>query len=161
MSISAIDGVSGSRQSLLNMAHYSLFSSNDAMSQPQPQPPSTVSALMQVLLQTLQQGRGNMGQGGGGQRGGGFQGGCQGGPAEAAQSRAGAEAAEGADETLGSVDLDEGAHGLLDAISGLLAAIGPLFGETGDDAGGEGGGGHWSANDDAFNVASLLRANGF
>lgn len=163
MSINAIGGVSGNKQSLLHMSSY-LYLGNDVLSQPQPQPTSMLSSMMQVLLQVLKQGSGNLGQGGGGQRGGGFQGDCHGGQTETAQGYAGAdsaEAAEGTGETLDSPNLDDGAHGLLDAIAGLLAAIAPLLGGMGDDAGGGGGGGQLSANDDAFNLAGLLSANGF
>lgn len=165
MSISAIGGISGSRQAHINMADYSIYFSNDVVVQPPPQPTSMLSAMTQVLVQALQQGRSTLGQGGGGgQRGGGFQGGGYGGQAEATQGHAGADragAAEGAGETLDSVDLDAGAHGLLDAIAGLLAAIAPLLGDTGDGAGCGGGGGHLSANDDAFHIAGLLGASGF
>lgn len=168
MSISAIGGASGSRQAHINMADYSIYFSNDVVVQPplQPQPTSMLSSMMQVLVQALQPGRSNLGQGGGGgQRGGGFQGGCHGGQAEATQGHAAADsagAAGGAGETLDSVDLDAGAHGLLDAIAGLLAAIAPLLGDMGDGAGGGGGGsGQLSANEDAFHIAGLLGASGF
>lgn len=165
MSISAIGGVSGSRQAHINMADYSIYFTNDIVVQPpqQPQPTSMISTMMQVLLQALQQGRSSLGQGGGGgQRGGGFQGGCYGGQPEATQGHAGADgagAAETTGETLDGVDLDAGAHGLLDAIDGLLAAIAPLLGGMGDGAAGDGG--QLSANDDAFHIAGLLGAHGF
>lgn len=165
MSISAIGGVSGSRQAHINMADYSIYFTNDIVVQPpqQPQPTSMLTAMMQVLLQAVQQGRSTLGQGGGGgQRGGGFQGGCYGGQAEATQGHAGTDgtgAAEGTGETLDGTSLDAGAHGLLDAIDGLLAAIVPLLGGLGDSAADDGG--QLSANDDAFHIAGLLGAHGF
>lgn len=161
MSISAIGGVSGASQSLINMASYNLFFNNDAPPPPpQVGPASMVSALMQILVKVMQPGGSGLGQGGGQRGGSSYQGDCHGGNAEAAQGSDGAASAEGAAEATDGLDLHEGAHGLVDAISGLLAAIAPLLSAMG--GGNDGGGGSGlSTNDDAASLAALLSASGF
>lgn len=164
MSISAIGGVSGGNQSLINMASYQLYFNGDAPAPPpQNAPAPMVSALMQILVKVTQPGGGGLGQGGG-QRGGGgssYHGDCHGGSADAAQGSDGAGTVDSAAEVQDGLDPQDGAHGLLDAISGLLAAIAPLLGAMGGDGGGSGGGGDLSTNDDAASLAGLLSASGF
>lgn len=161
MSISAIDGVSGTRQSLFNMAAYPLYFNNDVPPPlPQTAPASMVSALMQILVKVMQPSGGGMGQGGGQRGGSSYHGDCHGGNAEAAQRSDSAGSTDAAAEVQDGVDLSHGAHGLLDAISGLLAAIAPLLGAPGGDADGGGGGG-LATNDDAALLAGLLGASGF
>ncbi len=160
MSISAIGGVSGTSQSLINMASYNFYFNGDAPAPPpQSAPVSMVSALMQILVKVMQPGGGGLGQGGGQRGGSSYHGDCHGGNAEAAQGNDGAAAVDGTVEAQDGLDHQAGANGLLDAISGLLAAIAPLLSAMGGGDGGGGGG--LSTNDDAASLAGLLSASGF
>lgn len=157
MPISAIGGVSGTSQSLINMASYTLYFNNDAPPPPpQGVPASMISALMQSLLKVMQPAGGGLGQGGGQRGGSGYHGDSHCNNADAAQGSDGAARAEGASETRDGLDLHDGAHGLVNAISGLLAAIAPLFSGVDSD-----GGGGLSTHDDAASLAALLGASGF